>query len=143
MSSEKQLQIIKDICQEHLDNTEIDNINKCEDYHDHYLLGKVDMATEIFEALYLHQMKIKKYKYAQLTDDAKITAREYIDRNGGDIREISKEQYDKMKNNYEKNVWNEDHLYYEERFAATSEDWEVNDLCEQNDWYFEKNGTRI
>ena len=26
MSSEKQLQIIKDICQEHLDNTEIDSI---------------------------------------------------------------------------------------------------------------------
>ena len=87
--------------------------------------------------------KIKKYKYAQLTDDAKITARECIDRNGGDIREISKEQYDKMKNNYEKNVWNEDDLYYEERFAATSQDWEVIDLCEQNDWYFEKNGTRI
>ena len=51
MSSEKQLQIIKDICQEHLDNTEIDSINKCEDHHDHYLLGKVDMATEIFEAI--------------------------------------------------------------------------------------------
>jgi hypothetical protein len=51
MSSEKQLQIIKDICQEHLDNTEVDSINKCEDYHDHYLLGKVDMATEIFEAI--------------------------------------------------------------------------------------------
>ena len=51
MSSEKQLQIIKDICQEHLDNTEVDSINKCEDHHDHYLLGKVDMATEIFEAI--------------------------------------------------------------------------------------------
>ena len=51
MSSEKQLQIIKDICQEHLDNTEINSINKCEDHHDHYLLGKVDMATEIFEAI--------------------------------------------------------------------------------------------
>ena len=32
---------------------------------------------------------------------------------------------------------------YEERFAATSQDWEVIDLCEQNDWYFEKNGARI
>ena len=51
MSSEKKLQIIKDICQEHLDNTEVDSINKCEDHHDHYLLGKVDMATEIFEAI--------------------------------------------------------------------------------------------
>jgi hypothetical protein len=51
MSSEKQLQIIKDICQEHLDNTDIDNIVLCEDFHDHYLLGKVDVATEIFEAI--------------------------------------------------------------------------------------------
>jgi len=50
------LEIIQDICQEHLDNTEIDSINKCEDHHDHYLLGKVDMATEIFKAI----MKDKK-----------------------------------------------------------------------------------
>jgi len=48
---QNQLQIIKDICQEHLDNTDIDNIALCEDFHDHYLLGKVDMATEIFEAI--------------------------------------------------------------------------------------------
>ena len=53
---DNQIQIIKDICQEHLDNTDIDNINLCEDFHDHYLLGKVDMATEIFEAI----MKDKK-----------------------------------------------------------------------------------
>ena len=51
MSNEKQLQVIKDICQEHLDNTDIHSIDLCEDYHDHYLLGKVDMATEIFEAI--------------------------------------------------------------------------------------------
>ena len=51
MGSEKQLQIIKDICHEHLDNTDINSITLCEDYHDHYLLGKVDMATEIFEAI--------------------------------------------------------------------------------------------
>ena len=57
MSSKKLIQTIKDICQEHLDNTDIDNIALCEDFHDHYLLGKVDMATEIFEAI----MKGKKW----------------------------------------------------------------------------------
>ena len=86
---------------------------------------------------------MKKYKYQNLNEDAKITARECIDRNGGDIREISKEQYEKWWNKYNKNVWQEDNIYYEERFAATSEDWEVIDLCEQNEWYFEKDGTRI
>ena len=86
---------------------------------------------------------MKKYKYKNLNEDAKIIARECIDRNGGDIREISKRQYNKMKNNYIKNVWQENDTYFEERFAATSEDWEVIDLSEQNDWYFEKNGTRI
>ena len=45
-----------------------------------------------------------KYKYEELSEDAKITARECIDRNGGDIREISKEQFDRMKNDYKKNV---------------------------------------
>ena len=90
-----------------------------------------------------------KYKYEELSEDAKITARECIDRNGGDIREISKEQFDRMKNDYKKNVWREvitstgEDICYEERFTATSEDWEVIDLCEQNDWDFEKNGTRI
>ena len=48
-----------------------------------------------------------------------------------------------MKNNYIKNVWQENDTYFEERFAATSDDWEVIDLCEQNEWYFEKDGTRI
>ena len=42
---------IKDICQEHLDNTEINNISLCEDSHDHYLLGKVDMAQEILKEI--------------------------------------------------------------------------------------------
>ena len=84
-----------------------------------------------------------KYKYKQLSEDAKITARECMDRNGGDIREISKEQYEKWLNKYNKNVWQENDIYYEERFTATSEDWEVIDLSEQNDWYFEKDGTRI
>jgi hypothetical protein len=31
---------IENICQEHLDNTEIDNLLLCEDNHDHYLLAK-------------------------------------------------------------------------------------------------------
>ena len=86
---------------------------------------------------------MKKYKYKNLNEDAKIKVRECIDRKGGDIREISEEQFNRMKNNYEKNVWQENDIYFEERFAATSEDWEVIDLSEQNDWYFEKNGTRI
>tara|TARA_R110002012_G_scaffold12119_1_gene54273 strand:+ start:137 stop:469 length:333 start_codon:yes stop_codon:yes gene_type:complete len=84
----------------------------------------------------------KKYKYEELSEDAKITARECIDRNGGDMREISKEEFDIKKLNSFTNVWEEDGLYYEERFTATSQDWEVIDLCEQNDWYFEKNGTK-
>ena len=42
---------IEDICQEHLDNTEIDNILLCEDSHDHYLLAKVDMAQEILKEI--------------------------------------------------------------------------------------------
>ena len=42
---------IENICQEHLDNTEIDNISLCEDSHDHYLLGKVDMAQEILKEI--------------------------------------------------------------------------------------------
>ena len=87
--------------------------------------------------------KMKKYKYKYLSEDSKITARECIDRNGGQVREISEEQFNRMKNNYEKNVWQKDNIYFEERFAVTSEDWEVIDLSEQNDWYFEKNGTRI
>ena len=86
---------------------------------------------------------MKKYKYKQLSEDAKITARLCIDRNGGDIREISKEEFYIKKLNSFTNVWKEDDLYYEERFSSTSQDWEVIDLCEQNDWYFEKNGTRI
>ena len=86
---------------------------------------------------------MKKYKYKNLDETSKERARECIDRNGGDIREISEEQFNRMKNNYEKNVWQENDIYFEERFAATSKDWEVIDLCEQNEWYFKKNGTRI
>jgi hypothetical protein len=86
---------------------------------------------------------MKKYKYKNLDETSKVRAREFIDRNGGDIREISKEQYEKWWNKYNKNVWQENHTYFEERFAATSDDWEVIDLCEQNEWYFEKDGTKI
>ena len=42
---------IENICQEHIDNTEINNISLCEDSHDHYLLGKVDMAQEILKEI--------------------------------------------------------------------------------------------
>tara|TARA_R110001592_G_scaffold171437_3_gene409806 strand:+ start:420 stop:602 length:183 start_codon:yes stop_codon:yes gene_type:complete len=44
---------IEDICKEHLDNTEINNILLCEDSHDHYLLAKVDMAKEILKEINL------------------------------------------------------------------------------------------
>ena len=40
---------IKDICQEALDNTEITNETLCDDTHDYYLLGKVDLAKEILK----------------------------------------------------------------------------------------------
>ena len=42
---------IENICQEHLENTEIDNISLCEDSHDNYLLAKVDMAKEILKEI--------------------------------------------------------------------------------------------
>jgi hypothetical protein len=45
------VRIIEDICQDHLDNINIDDVAKCEDHHDHYLLGKWDMAQEIMESI--------------------------------------------------------------------------------------------
>ena len=42
---------IEDICKDHIDNTEINNISLCEDSHDHYLLAKVDMAQEILKEI--------------------------------------------------------------------------------------------
>ena len=42
---------VKDICQEALDNTEITSEILCEDTHDYYLLGKVDLAKEILKEL--------------------------------------------------------------------------------------------
>jgi len=56
MSSDKQLQIIKDICQKALDSTVIKIETDCNHTHDYYMLGKVDMAEEILKAI----KKIKK-----------------------------------------------------------------------------------
>ena len=42
---------IKAICQEALDNTDIKSETLCEDTHDYYLLGKVDLANEILNEL--------------------------------------------------------------------------------------------
>ena len=47
----KLVRIIEDICQDHLDNISIDDVAKCEDRHDLYLLGKWDMAQEIMESI--------------------------------------------------------------------------------------------
>jgi hypothetical protein len=41
------LKKIRDIVEDHLSNIEIDKIMPCEDTHDHYLLGKWDLAQEI------------------------------------------------------------------------------------------------
>tara|TARA_R100000234_G_scaffold74602_1_gene46063 strand:- start:118 stop:303 length:186 start_codon:yes stop_codon:yes gene_type:complete len=51
MSSDKQLQIIKDICQKALDSTVIKIETDCNHTHDYYMLGKVDMAEEILKAI--------------------------------------------------------------------------------------------
>ena len=42
---------IKEICQDHLSNTDINDVALCEDSHDHYLLGKWDLANEIMEEI--------------------------------------------------------------------------------------------
>ena len=42
---------IEDICEDHLANTDIKKFLLCEDSHDHYLLGKVDMAQEILKEI--------------------------------------------------------------------------------------------
>ena len=42
---------IEDICEDHLANTDIKKNLLCEDSHDHYLLGKVDMAQEILKEI--------------------------------------------------------------------------------------------
>jgi hypothetical protein len=47
----KLIEKIKDIVEDHLCNTEINKIELCEDTHDHYLLGKWDLAQEINDVL--------------------------------------------------------------------------------------------
>ena len=42
---------IKEIVEDHLTNTEINDVALCEDTHDHYLLGKWDLAQEINDVL--------------------------------------------------------------------------------------------
>jgi len=47
----KLIEKIKDIVEDHMCNTEINSVALCEDSHDHYLLGKWDLAQEINEVL--------------------------------------------------------------------------------------------
>jgi len=47
----KLIEKIRDIVEDHLCNIEIDKIMPCEDTHDHYLLGKWDLAQEINDVL--------------------------------------------------------------------------------------------
>ena len=42
---------IKDICQEALDNTEVVTETLCENIQDYYLLGRVELANEILNEL--------------------------------------------------------------------------------------------
>jgi len=49
--NKKLIEKIKDIVSEHLSNTEINDVALCEDTHDHYLLGKWDLAQEINDVL--------------------------------------------------------------------------------------------
>ncbi len=44
---ENKLNKILELCNEELENTEINSIDICEDTHDHYLLGKVDLSNAI------------------------------------------------------------------------------------------------
>ena len=47
----KLIEKIKNIVEDHLSNTEINSVALCEDTHDHYLLGKWDIAQEINDVL--------------------------------------------------------------------------------------------
>ena len=47
----KLIEKIKYIVEDHLCNTEINSVALCEDTHDHYLLGKWDLAQEINDLL--------------------------------------------------------------------------------------------
>jgi len=48
---------IKEIVEDHLTNTEINDVALCEDTHDHYLLGKWDLAQEINEVLIKQELR--------------------------------------------------------------------------------------
>lgn len=48
---DKVLSKIKDIVEDHLSSIEINKIELCENEHDHYLLGKWDLAQEINDIL--------------------------------------------------------------------------------------------
>jgi hypothetical protein len=54
----KLIEKIKDIVEDHLCNTEINKIELCEDTHNHYLLGKWDLAQEINDVL-IKQTKVE------------------------------------------------------------------------------------
>ena len=49
--NKKIIEKIKDIVEDHLCNIEIDSVVLREDTHDHYLLGKWDLAQEINDVL--------------------------------------------------------------------------------------------
>ena len=49
--NKKIIEKIKDIVEDHLCNIEIDSVVLREDAHDHYLLGKWDLAQEINDVL--------------------------------------------------------------------------------------------
>jgi hypothetical protein len=42
---------IKNLCNEELENTDIKHGDLCETEEDHYILGKVDLATEILHII--------------------------------------------------------------------------------------------
>jgi hypothetical protein len=57
--NKKLIEKIKNIVEDHLCNTEINDVALCEDAHDHYLLGKWDMAQEINDLLIKNESEEK------------------------------------------------------------------------------------
>lgn len=47
----EKIKLIKEILEDHLCNTDINDVSLCEDTHDHYLLGKWDLSQEIMQVL--------------------------------------------------------------------------------------------
>ena len=58
-TNKKLIEKIKNIVEDHLSNTEINSVELCEDTHDHYLLGKWDLAQEINDVLLTNRKDIK------------------------------------------------------------------------------------